>query len=67
MKIKLNNQAIEIFSGAAVKDVVMMFSKDEWRQVQKSAKAVYDRHGHEVSLNGELAGGEELFIKDKSK
>ena len=63
MQIKVNDKAVEIFSGACVKDVLRKFSRSEWKQVQKNKKTVFDRHGHEVALDGELSGGEEFFIK----
>jgi len=31
--------------------------------VKNDRKAVFDRHGHQVALDGELSGGEEFFIK----
>ena len=63
MQIKVNDQAIEFFSGACVKDVLRKYSSSECKLVQKNEKKVCDRHGHEVGLDGELSGGEEFFIK----
>jgi sulfur carrier protein ThiS len=63
MQIKVNDQAVEIFSGARLKDVLRKYSRSEWKMVQNDQKAVFDRHGHEVALDGELSGGEEFFIK----
>ena len=64
MQIKVNDQVIEIFSGARVKDLLRKYSSAEWKLVQKNEKKVCDRHGHEVTLDGELSGGEEFFIKN---
>lgn len=64
MQIKVNDQVIEIFSGARVKDLLRKYSSAEWKLVQKNEKKVCDRHGHEVALDGELSGGEEFFIKN---
>jgi hypothetical protein len=63
MQIKVNEQIIEIFSGARVRDALRKYSRAEWKQVQKNEKKVCDRHGHEIGLDGELNGGEELLIK----
>ena len=63
MKIKVNDQTIEIFAGAKVKDVLRKYSRAEWTRVRKNEKTVRDRCGHEVGLDGELSGGEELFIE----
>lgn len=67
MQIKVNNQTVEIFSGALVKDVLRKYSRAALQQVLKNKKAVFDRHGHEVELGGELSGSEELFIKSKDE
>ncbi len=63
MKIKVNGRLIEIFSGARVADVLRKYSSISWKQVQNGYKAVFDGHGHEVALDGELSGGEGLFVK----
>jgi hypothetical protein len=67
MNIKVNNQTVEIFSGALVKDVLRKYSRAAWQQVLKNKKAVFDSHGHEVELAGELSGGAELFVKSKDE
>jgi hypothetical protein len=61
MQIKVNGRAIEIFSGAKVVDALRRYSPAEWTRVRKGQKKVCDRHGHEVGLDGELIGGEELI------
>jgi len=66
MLIKVNDQTIEIFAGARVRDVLHKYSRAEWTRVRKNEKTVTDRHGHEVGLDGELNGGEELFIKARA-
>jgi len=63
----VNQQEIEIFSGALVKDALQKYSRREWLQVRKNKKVVYDRHGHEVADDGELSDGQELFVKVRGK
>jgi translation initiation factor 2 beta subunit (eIF-2beta)/eIF-5 len=63
MKIKINGQTIEIFSGARVRDVLRKYSKAEWKLVTIDKKKVTDAYGHEVGLDGELNGDEELVIQ----
>ncbi len=63
MKIKVNDKAIEIFSGARVADVLRKYSKISWKQVQNGYKKVCDCHGHEIGHDGELNGGEALFVR----
>jgi len=62
MQIKVNGQAVEIFSGARVRDALRKYSRAEWKLVQKNEKIVCDGRGHPVGLDGELNGGEELLI-----
>jgi sulfur carrier protein ThiS len=63
MQIKVNGQTVEIFAGARVEDVLRKYSRVEWKLVRKHEKKVCDKYGHEVGLDGELNGGEELVIK----
>ena len=63
MKIKVNQQVVEIFSGARVMDVLRKYSAITWKQVQKGSKAVFDGRGHEVALDGELSEGARLLIR----
>jgi hypothetical protein len=63
MHIKVNHKTVEIFSGARVMDVLRKYSAITWKQVQKGSKAVFDGHGHEVGLDGELSDGDRLVVK----
>jgi len=63
MQIKVNEQTIEIFAGARVRDVLLKYSRAEWTRVRNKEKKVTDAHGHEVGLDGELNGGEKLVIE----
>jgi len=63
MQIKVNEQTIEIFAGARVRDVLLKYSRAEWTRVRNKEKIVTDAHGHEVGLDGELNGGEKLVIE----
>jgi len=67
MQIKVNGQSIEIFAGARVEDALLKYSRAEWSLVRNKEKTVRDGHGHEVSLDGELVGGEELIITAGSR
>lgn len=63
MHIQVNHKTVEIFSGARVMDVLRKYSASTWKQVQKGSKAVFDGHGHEVGLDGELRDGDRLVVK----
>ena len=62
MQVKVNEKKVEIFSGACVKDAVRKYSRTAWKRVRDHHKSVFDRYGHELALDGELSGGEELFV-----
>ena len=61
MQVKVNGRTIELFSGAKVEDALRRYSRTEWRRVRDGERRVCDAHGHEVGLDGELAGGQELI------
>ena len=65
MKVSVNGQVVDVFSGATVGDVLRSYSRDEFKQVERNEKKVYDRKGHVLELDGELMGGEELFVERK--
>ena len=67
MKVKINDQSVEIFEGAKISDVLRKFSPSEWKAVYSGKKKVVDRNGNTVSLNGELAGGEKLRIEENQR
>lgn len=67
MQIKVNGQTIEIFAGARVGDVLRKFSRAEWTLVRKRERIISDPYGHEVDLDGELNGGEELVTRARAK
>jgi hypothetical protein len=62
MQIKVNDQTVEIFAGARVKDALLKYSRAEYDLVRKKEKKVCDAYGHEVGLDGELNGGEKLVL-----
>jgi hypothetical protein len=67
MQIKVNGRTIEIFAGARVGDVLRKFSRVEWTRVRKRERIISDPYGHEVGLDGELNGGEELVTRARAK
>jgi hypothetical protein len=63
MQIRIDGKTVEIFAGARIMDAVRRYSRTAWKQVRANEKKVFDAYGHEVALDGELGGGEELFIR----
>ncbi len=64
MKIKINDQSVEIFDGAKIGDILRKFSPSEWKAVESGRKKIVDQHGNNVSLNGELSGGEKFRTEE---
>jgi hypothetical protein len=64
MKIRVNDTEIEIFSGARVKDVLLKFSKDQYREVSSGRKIVTDKYKNPVDLQGELSDAQQLYLND---
>ena len=65
MQVNVNGRPVEIFAGAKVRDVLRRYSRVEWKRVRDGGRTVCDRHGHEIGLDGELTGGEELITRDR--
>ena len=62
MKITVNNTALELHSGARVKDAIVSFYTQSGRRVPKRLPPVEDRFGNRVAPDGELSEGNVLFI-----
>lgn len=58
MKVFINNQEVELFSGARVKDALMKYSLKEYYLVMEGEKVIVDDMGNRYSLDGEISGGE---------
>jgi 2',3'-cyclic-nucleotide 2'-phosphodiesterase (5'-nucleotidase family) len=65
VKVFLNGTELDIFSGCQVKDVVRKYSNAVYKEVLAGSKIVVDKHNNQVLLDGEITGGESLFIKTK--
>lgn len=65
MEVKVNNETVEIFKGAQVKDVIRKYSLEEYKKIKNNKSLVNDKDGNIIMLSGELNGNEKLFIVDK--
>ncbi|AGB41604.1 hypothetical protein Halha_1666 [Halobacteroides halobius DSM 5150] len=66
MRIKVNTERIEIFSGAQVKDVIKKYSPTDYKDVVKGEKVVFDQDNNQLSLTGELSSLERIEIKSRA-
>lgn len=64
MQIKVNNQLVNSFKGARVKDVVLQYSRETYREVIRGQKVVRDHQGVRLGLSGRLADHSELTIAE---
>jgi len=63
MIIYLNDQEIEIFKGANLRDILWKFSKEEYYRILNGEKTVVDKMGNQVLMDGELCEGDNYYIK----
>lgn len=63
MTIFINNQKIEIFRGAMVRDAILRYSKDDYDLLQCGRIMVFDRFGNITEPDGELTEGQVLYLK----
>lgn len=64
MKIILDDEVVEIFSGARVKDVLLKFSSDALEAVVSKKLQVIDRWGNPVDLEGQLSENQQLHLQN---
>jgi hypothetical protein len=62
MNIRIDDQELEIFSGARVRDAILKYSAQEYRAVREGKKKVKDKHNNTVALDGELTHNQSLYI-----
>ncbi len=63
MKIYINDQIVEIFSGATVRDAVALhLNRDEGRQTIQ-VEDILDHRGNSLSPAGELSEDDRIYIK----
>jgi len=62
MEIWVNNQKIDIFRGARVKNALQKYSEEEYRAVLSGSKQAADPDGHPLELDGELVQGDKITI-----
>jgi sulfur carrier protein ThiS len=66
MKVMIDNQEIEIFTGAKVKNALSKYAQKEYKAVQAGEKKIVDKNGNPVDLNGALSEGSKLFVKNSA-
>jgi hypothetical protein len=62
MTIQINDEAVELFSGATVADALRMVDKKLFYEVRDGEKTVRDAWDNERDLDGELSDGDQLRV-----
>ena len=63
MKIHVNDQEMEIFNGANLRDILRKYSKEEYHWILDGKKLIVDKLGNQVLIDGEVVEGDEFYIK----
>lgn len=67
MRVFINDQALEIFSGATVRDAVNMFERLMGAEKTVDTGEIHDHWGNSVSPAGELSEDDRLYLKVRTK
>lgn len=63
MEVWVNDQKIEIFTGARVKNALLKYSKHEYQAVLSGEKIMVDKNINPLDLEGELTESSRIYIK----
>jgi len=65
MKAKINDQTIEIFKGAKIKDLLRSYSYQKYKEVKKGTAVLKDSGGNIANLDGEINNNQKYYIFSK--
>ena len=63
----LNDEKIETFAGARVRDAILKYSKEEYKAVLKGNILITDKYNNQVHLEGELTDDQRLYLRRDNK
>jgi hypothetical protein len=63
----LNDEKIETFAGARVRDAILKYSKEKYRAVLKGKILILDKHNNQVHPEGELSDDQRLYLRDNKE
>lgn len=67
MIVYLNEKKIETFAGARVKDALLKYSKEKYRDALSDKIRVTDIYDNTVHLEGELSDDQRLYLQTKKE
>lgn len=67
MQVFLNDKSIVIFEGARVRDLVLSYSMQLWKEIaHDKTQIIVDRRGNVVSLDGALIENQKFYTRNGS-
>ena len=63
MTVQMNDNKIDIFAGARVRDVLLKYSKESYRAALSETLTVVDKNENAVDLDGEVSDGQRLYTR----
>ncbi len=63
MKVILNNTELNIFKGATLNDLVLMYSERSYKMLKNNKLCIYDRFGNMTEPDGPVYEGQVFFLK----
>jgi hypothetical protein len=63
VKVFLNNKEITIFKGAALKDIVLAYSKTSYKRLKSGYLSIYDRFGFITEPDGPVMEGQQFYLR----
>ena len=65
MKVFVDGDNVEIFSGAIISDILRLYSEEVYENVLSGKKKVFDEYDNNISLDGAASPGSKYFIREK--
>ncbi len=67
MKVIVNNEELNIFEGAKVKDAIIMYFVQQGKDLPMPIPTVKDAYGHKIGFYGSLLPNMVLYIDENKK
>ncbi len=63
MKVILNNTELNIFKGATLNDLVLMYSERSYKMLKNNKLCIFDRFGNLTEPDGPVYEGQVFFLR----
>ncbi len=65
VNVYINGKEVEVFQGARVRDALMTYDKEAFRDHMIDEVKLEDQEGNSLSAQERVANGAKYFVKDK--